>query len=380
MKKKIVLSIILMCFLFTLTGCYDASTIEDAYYIVALGIDLTEDNLYDISIQIAQTTNGSSDSSGGSSQSSEYTIYNVEAQSIDSGISILNNYLNKKINLSHCSAIVFSEKLARRGLGNIINSLANNHEVRPNSYVLISSKKAYDVLEKVSNSGENFSARFYEYIINSVDYTGYSAATTFDSLFSQINNSSGDAISTYTVVEDDAIQNNGLAIFKNDYMVGSVTAMDSVAHLILTNKLEESLITIEDPFDSPEKIDLEITLQKDCDKDVQIINNTPFITCDISIGANIKSSGEHFDYVSDENIKVIEQKATQYLHDLISNYLYTLSKEYNADIFNFQNIYSKKCLTNQDLEKVHFRDIYKDSFFDVNVKVKIGSTHLFEKE
>ena len=32
MIKKVILSIILIVFLFTLTGCYDANTIENSYY------------------------------------------------------------------------------------------------------------------------------------------------------------------------------------------------------------------------------------------------------------------------------------------------------------------------------------------------------------
>lgn len=113
MQNKISISIILIFILITLTGCYDASSIEDSHYVVALGIDLSENNLYNISIQIAKNSNSSSSDSK-SSQSSMFTIYTVEAETIESGITILNNYLNKKINLSHCSAIVFSEELARK--------------------------------------------------------------------------------------------------------------------------------------------------------------------------------------------------------------------------------------------------------------------------
>lgn len=222
MIKKILLSIILIVFLFTLTGCYDANTIENSYYIVALGIDINNDdtvNPYHISIQIAENKASESGSGGESAQSSAYSIYSVDAQTINNGISILNNYLDKKINLSHCSAIIFSEEYARRGISDALSALSNNHEVRPNTYVLVSSGKAYDVLEKVSNSGETFSSRFYEYIINSFDYTGYSVETTFNKLLSEINNTLGDGIAIYTKVNKDDIQNTGLAVFKYDRMV-----------------------------------------------------------------------------------------------------------------------------------------------------------------
>lgn len=217
MKKKISIILILLVFLFSLTGCYDASSIEDAYYVVALGIDEYQNNLYNISIQIAKSK--SSSGSSDSSQSSAYTIYTVQAETIDSGVSVLNNYLNKKINLSHCSAIIFSESLAKKGIGHIVNSLANNDEIRPNAYVLISNQKAIDVLENVSNSGENFSARFYEYIINSADYAGYTTPTTFAQFLIATNDAFGDSFAIYTTITDNIVQNSGLAIFKDDYMV-----------------------------------------------------------------------------------------------------------------------------------------------------------------
>ena len=77
MKKKISIILVLLICLFSLTGCYDASSIEDAYYVVALGIDSTENDTYNISIQIAKNKDNSS--SSGSSQSSDYNIYTVEA-------------------------------------------------------------------------------------------------------------------------------------------------------------------------------------------------------------------------------------------------------------------------------------------------------------
>lgn len=161
---------------------------------------------------------------------------------------------------------------------------------------------------------------------------------------------------------------------------GSTYASDSIAHLLINNMLEESIFTIDNPFEENSKIDLFLGIRKNCNIDVEIINETPFISMDFFTGASIKTSGENFDYTSTENIKIVEEHAKKQLENLISNYLYKLSKEYDSDIFNFQSIYSKKCLTNQELEKVHFDKVYKDSFFDINVDVEVSSTHLFDKE
>lgn len=108
--RKIFLVIILIICLFVFSGCYNTMGIDKQYFVVSLGLDISDNDTLIISVQIPFP---SADSSGGSSaQSSDYQIYTVEAQTIDEGLSILNNYLNKKINLSHCSALVLSEKLA----------------------------------------------------------------------------------------------------------------------------------------------------------------------------------------------------------------------------------------------------------------------------
>lgn len=117
MTQKIVLICILIVMLFSLTGCYSTVDMDKYFYIVGLGLDTTENGLLKVSIQVANTllSNESNNSgSSGNTQASEYRIYSVEAETIDSATTILNNYLNKKINLSHCTVLVISEELCKK--------------------------------------------------------------------------------------------------------------------------------------------------------------------------------------------------------------------------------------------------------------------------
>lgn len=377
MKKWICFSFILITLLFTLTGCYDSTGIEDFYYIVAIGIDKAENNLIRLSVQNAKPTSSSESST---SQSNEYKIYTVDCESIEIGINILNNYLNKKINLSHCSAIVFSEEIAKEGIKNYINILGNDTEVRPSCSLLISSKTAYDVLDKVSNSGESFSSRLYEYILNSVDYTGYTINSTFNSFFSKINSTETEALAIYALVSDNTIQNSGAAIFKDSIMVGTISPSETIAHLMITNELDSCMISIDNPLNRGDIVDINLEKTTDPIVDVDLINNTPFITIHISVEGSINSSGEEFDYTAPENIKKIELATNKYLESLLKEYLYSISKNYNSDVTGFGGILSSKFLTAKEFDKVHWNEIFKDSFFKVTVDTKITSSHLFNKE
>lgn len=171
-----------------------------------------------------------------------------------------------------------------------------------------------------------------------------------------------------------------LPYLKMTIWFGKVSALDSIAHMILTDQLEESLITIPNPFKSSSNIDLAIGIQKNSHKKVEIINNTPFISCEIFLGATIKTSGKDFDYTTTKNIEIVETELSKYLEKVILDYLYTISKDYEADVLNFENMLSNSCLTNQELENYHWDSIYKDSYFKVIVNTNVNSTHLFDKE
>lgn len=381
MKKYIALITILIIIIFTFTGCDYSRGIDNQYFITALGIDIENDNLK-ISIQNSSNSSDSSDSqsSSGSSQSSQSKIYSVQAKTIDEGINILNNYLSKPINLTHCSALIFSEEVAKNGIKTYINTLSNNTELRNSCHVLVSSSTAYDVMEKVSNSGEVFSARLYDYLSTTSNYTGYSINSTFGDIFQALDNEYLEPTSAYALVSGDTIQSYGIAIFKDEYMVGHLSALDSISHLIVTNNLDNCIITTESPFKSDEYVDLKVSLYKDTDININIINGTPLISVKAYPEGTIKSSGSTFNYIDDNNLKTIENTVNEYFEDNLKNYLYSISKTYNSDIAEFGWLFKSYFLTKEDFDKIHWDSIFSDSFFDIEVNSKVNSSNLFNEK
>lgn len=375
MKKIIILSLIITLIAFSFSGCYDANSLETFYYVTALAIDKSENSKIKLSVQIAL----SETSSDSSSQSTKENIYSVECDSINSGISILDNFLSKKLDFTHCSAIVFSEEFAKEGISLAINTLSNNDEIRPNCNILISNKTALEVLEKVANSGEKFSSRYYEFIINSNEYTGYSTISSLGDFFYNLNNTITAPTANYITITDNLIQSNGIAVFKDDNLVGSLDAPESIAHSIVLNNFRSAIISIQDPFEPNNLMDISISLEK-TKIDVSIINNTPFIKIDSEIVGKVKSSTNDFDYSSLESISIIENYLNDYLSSLINTYVYKISREFNSDICYFGENLATKYKTLEEFEKIHWDEIFKDTVFDISVKSKIHSSYLFNQE
>lgn len=378
--KKIFLIIILIFSLFTLTGCYNTTGIDKQYFAISLGLDVGSDDLLKLSIQIPFPSSYTSSGSSDTSQSTKYQIYSVEAESIDECISILNNYLNKKINLSHCSALVISEELARKGLETYINTLTNNTELRHSCEIIISATTSQEILEKVSNSGEVFSARLFDYLSTTSEYTGYTIKSTFGDFFQALDNDYYEPSCIYASIYDDTIQTNGISIFKDDCMVGHIDVSNSISYLIISNELNTCPITINNPFKESEKLDLEISLYKNTDISIDIINGSPFISIIVYPEGTIKSSGSIFNYLDDNRISKVEEETASYLKKILEDYLYTISKKYNSDIVGFKGIYQSSFLTKEEFDLIHWDEIFQDSFFNIELKTRINSSNLFNKE
>ena len=105
-----------------------------------------------------------------------------------------------------------------------------------------------------------------------------------------------------------------------------------------------------------------------------------YITIDVHPKGSIRSSGSVFNYINNENIKKLENATDIYISNIIKDYVYRLTKEYNTDVIGFKSVCQSQYLTEDEFEKVHWDEIFQDSFFDVTVDTEINSSNLFNKE
>ena len=116
MKKLIdVLLVSAIVVAFSISGIHNKQDINDVAYVIAIGIDVGAEDNYKVSFQIAipsKNASSSDSSSGSSSETSDTVIDSVECPSVEYAISLAHGYVSKRINLSHCKALVISEQIA----------------------------------------------------------------------------------------------------------------------------------------------------------------------------------------------------------------------------------------------------------------------------
>ena len=195
MKKKFIIILILfvvfITFIAGFSNSYVSHRIEHLAYVLVLGIDKGEKARLKISTQFI---NVASSSSGASSDSSQIVLTSCEANSMFSGLNLLNSYIGKEINLAHCSVVVFSEEIAKEGISSEIYSLINNEEIRSSANIVVTNCKAYDYINNSKPNLENLTSKYFDTFDITSKLTGYFSNITLGDFFNNLSESNSDPI------------------------------------------------------------------------------------------------------------------------------------------------------------------------------------------
>ena len=384
--------------LYAFSASYTYDNIDNLAYVIAIGIDSADNNNLRVSFQFTDTSTYSSDGESGESNA---IINTVEAQSLESSVNMLNSYIGKNINLAHCKVIVFSEQIAKKGLSDYIYSLINNSQVRPSANIVISKCEANYYLKNSISKSEKVITKYYDIFTNSSDYTGYISDVTLGEFFNQItdktrspvailggvntntfDNAPGneDASSILannsTIVGERGSENIGLAVFKGDILVGELTALESLCHSIIDNEANTFLLSIPNPQDNKNTIDLSVSEYKKTAIDVNVSNGSPYIKIDVFLNAEILSINTGTNYLENSYLEEISNSTNSYVASRISDYLYKTSTNFKTCINDFDKYAVKSFMTNSDWDSYDWTNAYTDSIFDVSVHTSVNSSML----
>lgn len=117
--SKISVSIIAFLILFVIfangfSAAYTSRKIGNIAYVLALGIDVGKEAKMKISAQFTKSSSFSPSAGGSAEDTSNIVLVSGEADSIFSALNLINNYIGKEVNLSHCSLFIFSEEFAKQ--------------------------------------------------------------------------------------------------------------------------------------------------------------------------------------------------------------------------------------------------------------------------
>lgn len=408
-KYKIFIIIFTVCLQGTmLSGCYDRRELDDMAYPVALGFDKGKTNDLRMTLQVSVPITIAGGEGGGGDAAKSVTVVTVDTPSIYSGLSMLNTFVSKQINLSHVKAIIFSEELAKEGISKYLHAMIRNREFRPNTSVIVSRSSAEEFIGAVKPKLETNPAKYYELLLSAYEYTGFSTATPLISFYHKTESLSIQPVAVLADVNDYKssdefdlskstykekgrsyplegdfkagdlpktgelnIELMGLAVFNGGKMVGDLDGDETTYHLMLEGKFNSMVITMQDPMKSDQFLVLHINRSRMTKKKVEMDGDKPKLFAKVSLESDILSIQSGINYESVENISKLEEATEAFIREGIIKYLDKSTKKFGTDTEGFGKALKSKFLTWKEWEKFDWLSKYKDSTYDVEVDVKI---------
>ncbi len=251
MKKTIslIIAIILL-----LSGCSYGQDVDTQTFVIAVGIDKGEAYPLKLTFVFANPSGSNSEEKSPSSPTPDAVT--VEAPTTFSAVKKLDAIKSKEINLTHTKIVVFSEEIAKSGIGDFLSGFASSRDFRPNTYVCISRGSAEKYLSSVKPSHEEFIEKYYDHIMQKVVSDKVNEAYLYYLFFNVCNKTSGSLVPLVGVnennLEDTPTQTTGSddfsyearageivrkgknkaeilgsAVLRNDKMIGSLGSFDT---------------------------------------------------------------------------------------------------------------------------------------------------------
>lgn len=395
--RNLFILILIVVFIIAFSSSYLSLSIDNLAYVLAIGIDKSSDNNLQVSFQFSTTTKSTE---SGSSEKTPTIMNSVTAPSLSTAINLMNSYLGKQINMSHCKVIIFSAELASEGISEEIYTLINDTQVRPSANIVISKCTAKSYIKKTTPELENLISKYYEIFTNSSKYTGFEPDATIGEFFnslicktcepyailgglstekSKIEGSTPvlenfNVKANQTPIEgENGSENIGIAVFKDDKLVGDLCALETISFLTIRNHVDRFLVSVPDPTDSNNYIDIYLTPEGSTTVDINTSTSSPYIKVKAEFTGRIYSMTDNSKYLDTDILNAISESCSKYLESVFSSYLYKTSKEFKSDINGFGKYALNNFFTTEDFNNYNWSENYKDAFFEVEVNSSVKS-------
>ncbi len=395
--RNLFIFILIIVFIVAFSSSYLSLSIDNLAYVLAIGIDKSDQNQLQVTFQFSATT---SPSESGSTKKTPSIINSVTASSISTAINLMNSYMGKELNMSHCKIIIFSEELASEGISEEIYTLINDTQIRPSSNLVISKCSAKTYLEKTSPELENLIAKYYEILTNSSKYTGFMPDSTIGDFFNSLicktcepsamlgglatenssNQGDTDNQKDYNVKANETpiegengSENVGIAAFHEDRLVGELSALETISFLTVRNKIDRFLVSVPDPENPNTYLDIYLMPKGSTSVAVDTATSSPYIKVKTGFTGRIYSMSNDSKYLEPDVLNNISEACNQYLESVFSAYLYKTSKEFKSDINGFGKYALGNFFTTQEFDHYDWLRNYQNAFFEVEVDTSVKS-------
>ncbi|MDI2588909.1 Ger(x)C family spore germination protein [Psychrobacillus sp. NEAU-3TGS] len=382
MKKGIFILLILSIFL---TGCWNRRELNELGITLAIGIDKSDDE-YLVSAQVVVP---SEVSMKGGTGATPVTLIKGRGETVYEAIRKMTKGMSRKIYPGHLRMLIISESLAKEGIGDPLDLISRDWELRSDFYVAVARDATAEQILNVQTPLETIPAnKMFSTLKVSEENWAATVGVTLDQLITDLRSDGKEAVLTgilvtgnseigsskqnvETITPATSIKLDDLAVFKEDKLVGWLTEDESRGYNGIVNQVKNTVGTVSCPEGG--KADIEVLHFKTKVKGI-VKNGSPEVDLQVNIEANVGAVECRIDLTKPESIKILEKAYEKAVEETINHSIISVQEKYETDIFGFGNAIHRSNPKEWKTMKKQWNQHFTDLAANVKVDVKILKT------
>ncbi|MET3656419.1 Ger(x)C family spore germination protein [Sporosarcina psychrophila] len=382
MKKY---TFVLLILSLVLTGCWDRRELNEIAITLALGIDKVDEE-FQLTAQVVVPSEVSMKQSSGRST---VTLFQATGETIFEAFRKMTIDSPRKIYPGHLRMLVIGEELAKAGVGESLDLLSRDWELRSDFYVVVAKDKTAAEILNVTTPIESIPAnKMFNTLKTSEENWAVTKGVTLDELLGDLITDGKDAVLTgiqvfgnqevgsskqnvESITPAAQIQYDYLAVFRKDKLVGWLNESESKGYNYIIDSVKSTVASI--PCPEKGKVSIEVIHSKSEMKG-KINKGKPEVNVTIEVEGDVGAVECHIDLTETKSIDALEKSYEKELKEIVRQTIETLQKQYKSDIFGFgQAIHRSNPKTWKKI-KNQWDEEFTELTVNVEVDMKIRDT------
>lgn len=402
------LLVMLLILILLTTGCSvnGARETDEVAWVITMSVDRADDGDIVVGYRLAlPAVLAAGEGVSGDKETS--SIVTVKAPTLAEARNILNASASRAVNLSQVTAIAIGEDLARHGVQNLLGPLMRFREFRGTVFILVCPGKALDTIKANKPRIETLISRYIHNSVSSYGESSFYVPFSLHEFYTRLKTASGAPLAvgyglnplsgegravrtepgrkTKTYLPGglpreggNPVEFSGMAVFKEDKMVGFFDTGETRALSILLNKFKGSYFSIPDPLAPKYQVTLNLRNGRAPKITVDISGEKPVIRLDVLIEGEMTGNPSGISYEQPEYLQLLEAEIANQLQQQLADML-ARAQEWKADVADFGYYIRPKFLTMSELKAYNWDKQFPQATITIKVKAEIRRTGLIRK-
>ncbi|MDD4315922.1 MAG: Ger(x)C family spore germination protein [Clostridia bacterium] len=377
-KKTVIYMIVLAVLFTTMAGSWSRKEPKHLALSNSYLYDVDEDGNYEITVEYLDSPSGGTTAAG----NEKFVVMTHKGKTPPTTIRDPGMTVEKDVFGAHNRVRFFSERLAKKGVLDLLDFFVRGYITDERPYLIVIKNEDPGMIYKAD---KGFSDRVGDYIYEMGDNRGertlYSAfVRTLDfcvdyytegqQCVTGVVEVKPNPVSLEEAAEDDKPKKyymsfEGLAVFKEDKLVGYLDGEDTMSYKLLADKAKDSPMAV-----SVEGEDLSIVLRKSSSKiKTSMKDGKPIVEITLTNMVMISQNNTKYCVSDKDELKIVEEAMNKDLSQRLKKSITKVQTEYKSDIYGF----GKHLHMQQPKEWKKVKDAWDDEYFpkaEVTVTVK----------